>query len=280
MVKLVIGFLVIVLVVAGGVSLAARFAWESTAVREVQIFLAGISPLQSASKPIESADLVGLPTPVRRWLQHAQVLGSKPVRSVRLQQGVTLRLAADQKWLQGTAVQYFRTEAPGFVWQVRLRMNPLLHIAGRDRYVDGRGQMLIDVQWLLPVVDASGPEVDQGTLLRYLAETVWFPTAALSDSIQWQAVDDAAARATMTYGGVTASGIFHFDDAGQVTGFEGQRYKENAGAYTLEHWVITMADHRNLGGLVIPTRADITWRLDSGDFHWFSCEITEIAYRH
>ena len=54
-------------------------------------------------------------------------------------------------------------------------MNPLMAVVGRDKYVNGRGEMLIKILGLLPVVDARGPEMDQGTMLRYLAEMTWFP---------------------------------------------------------------------------------------------------------
>ncbi len=32
-------------------------------------------------------------------------------------------------------------------------------------------------------------EIHQGTLLRYLAETMWFPTAALNDYLTWEEMD-------------------------------------------------------------------------------------------
>jgi hypothetical protein len=40
------------------------------------------------------------------------------------------------------------------------------------------------------------------------------PVAALSDYVTWEAIDDRSARATMRYGGVTASPVSTFDDAG------------------------------------------------------------------
>ncbi len=278
MLRWLVGVMVLVLVVVGGVSLVAGFVWNNTVDREVDLFLAGTGLPLFDSQPIQAQDLAELPEPVRRWLRQANVVGAKPVRTVRLQQEVTLRLDSEAPWLSGSAVQYFRTREPGFLWHVRLRMNPLLHIVGRDRYADGGGHMQIMVQSLFPVVDAAGREIDQGTLLRYLAEVVWFPTAALDDRIQWQAVDEGAAQAAMTYGGVTVTGMFHFDAAGQVTRFEAQRYKESEGTYSLEDWIITMTAHRSAAGLVIPTKADVTWRLAEGDFHWFSCEVTAIEY--
>src|SRR2546425_13007025 len=40
-----------------------------------------------------------------------------------------------------------------------------------------------------PTGNAHGSEMDQGELQRYLLEMAWFPTAWLSDAIEWQALD-------------------------------------------------------------------------------------------
>ena len=61
-------------------------------------------------------------------------------------------------------------------------------------------------------------------MLRYLGEIVWVPSAALSDYITWEEMDSTTARATMSYGGITASGIFKFDENGAFVSFEADRY--------------------------------------------------------
>ena len=45
-------------------------------------------------------------------------------------------------------------------------MVPLIYFAGRDKYAEGRGHMLIKLFSLIKVADAGGKEVDQGTLPR------------------------------------------------------------------------------------------------------------------
>ena len=61
-------------------------------------------------------------------------------------------------------------------------------------------------------------------MLRYLGEIVWVPSAALSDYITWEEMDSTTARATMSYEGITASGIFKFDENGAFVSFEAGRY--------------------------------------------------------
>lgn len=61
---------------------------------------------------------------------------------------------------------------------------------------------------LIPVVNSTGKEIDQGTMGRFLAEIVWFPSAALNNYIQWEELGNYSAKAILNYGDLSASGIF------------------------------------------------------------------------
>jgi hypothetical protein len=137
--------------------------------------------------------------------------------------------------------------------------------------------MLIELFSLIPVVDAKGEEIDQGALLRFLGEMVWYPSAALKDYVAWDGIDANTARATMRYGGITASGTFKFNENGDFVSFEADRYYYRKEGSTLEKWVITASDHSEFDGIRIPANLSVTWRLD-GDFTWYKLEIVEVKY--
>jgi hypothetical protein len=122
-------------------------------------------------------ELAALPPPVRRWLESSGVVGKPRVRAVRLRQRGGIRTAPDQAFMPADAQQYFAVDRPGFVWRVRVRMWRVLPVVGRDTYLEGRGRMRIEAASLVPIVDGTGDKLDQGTLLRYLGETIWFPSA-------------------------------------------------------------------------------------------------------
>src|ERR1043165_4934092 len=117
-----------------------------------------------------------------------------------------------------------------------MRMNPLVWVTGRDRYFDGDGAMDMLAMSLVPVVHARGPEVNQGVLLRYLTESVWFPAGLLSPFITWRAIDSMRAEATLEYLGTRASATFTIDAVGAVVLAEAERYREEHGHYSLRHW--------------------------------------------
>ena len=147
-------------------------------------------------------------------------------------------------------------------------------------YVEGQGHMLIKLLSLFPVADSKGPEIDQGALLRYMAEMIWYPTVAMAPYIKWTSVDDNSAKATMSYGGITASGTFSFSKEGAVTGFKALRYYSRAGKATLEPWIISIDpnSYHMVNGYSVPAKARITWELEEGSFTWFELEVYDLEY--
>lgn len=56
-------------------------------------------------------------------------------------------------------------------------MAPGLWIDARDKVFAGEGRMTVKLASTITIADASGPELDQGALVRLLGEMVWFPTS-------------------------------------------------------------------------------------------------------
>lgn len=239
-----------------------------------------VTPATSEKKVVTKEMLSGLPPIVQKWFERSNVIGKEIIYSVHLKQIGEMRTTLDGKWMPVEAEQWFKTEKPGFIWIADVKAAPGIHLAGRDKYENGKGHMLIKLLSLITVADAKGKETDQGTMLRYLAEIVWFPSAALNDYIQWEQIDSTTAKATMTYGGITASGLFKFDANGDVVSFEAKRYYNRKGGATLEDWFIQIEpnSYKEFEGVRIPARSAVTWKLKEGDFTWFKLEITGMQY--
>jgi|GEM_PF-3002656 hypothetical protein len=157
-------------------------------------------PPATTEKMVVTREMVaGLPPVVQKWLDHSNIIGKEFVQTIHLRQKGKMCTVAGGKWMPFEAEQYFTTQKPGFIWFTEVKAAPGIHLAGRDKYEDGKGHMLIKLLSLFPVADAKGKEIDQGAMVRYLAEIVWFPSTALSNYIQWEKVDSTTAKATMTY---------------------------------------------------------------------------------
>lgn len=264
---------ILVLVIA--VSFLANLQFNTNIDKEVSEFF---SDVENKGDIIQRADLEGLPPVVQKWMEQSQVVGKERITAVRLKQNVSMRIKEGGPWMPADVQQYFRVAEPGFIWKVKVNMAPLLYFTGKDKYEAGRGHMLIKFLSLVKVADATGKEIDQGAMLRYLAETVWFPSAALNNYIQWEEVDANSARATMTYGGITAAGVFTFNPKGEVINFVAQRYGDFNGRYLMKTWVVNMRQHQEFNGIRIPATGEVIWKLETGDYNWYQFEIKDVEY--
>ncbi len=120
--------------------------------------------------------------------------------------------------------------------------------------------------------------MDQGTLLRYLNEMMWFPTAYLDDYIQWESIDSHSARATITVEGLSAFAILYFNERGEMTDFVAERYMSVGDEYSLETWSTPIEEYREMNGIMVPTKGEALWKLSSGDFSYIKLEIIDIEY--
>lgn len=266
-----------VIILVGIVIGYGTWSFNTMVKNELETF---VTPAISEKKVVTKEMLSGLPPLVQKWLERSNVTGKEIIYRVHLKQIGEMRTAPDSKWMPVEAEQWFKTEKPGFIWVADVKFAPGIHLAGRDKYENGKGNMFIKILSLIPVADAKGTEIDQGAMVRYLAEIVWFPSAALNDYIQWEQIDSTTAKATMTYGGITASGLFKFDAYGNVISFEAKRYYDRKGRATLEDWFIQIEpnSYKEFEGVRIPAKSTVTWKLKEGDFTWYKLEIADIHY--
>jgi len=227
---------------------------------------------------ITDEHLIGLPEAVQHYLRSVGIVGKEAIRTLRLKQRGFFRMKEGGRWLPLAAEQYFTTSPPGFVWYARVQTLPLVTISVADSFLDGHGKVLAKLLSLITVADASGPEVDQGALLRYLAEIIWFPTAWLSDCIQWESIDAHSAKATLRHAGLKESAVVHFNEDGLADQVTAERYRIENGKFALRKWSGRAEDYREVGGMRIPMKVEVVWHLDTGDFSYFRAEITEIEY--
>jgi hypothetical protein len=223
-------------------------------------------------------EVIQLPPIVQKWVQGSGMTENQNPQSVHLYQKGTLKTTPEGKWLSVEAEQWFTLERPGFVWQAKVGSGSLTPFSGRDKLVDGKGSMLIKLFSLLPVVDAEDQNIDKGAALRYLAEMVWFPSAALTLPVKWEELSLLTARATMGFRNFSVTGTFTFNKKGQVTRFEAPRYYQQAN--TTEIWVVEIDEnsYTTMDGFHVPARARLTWRLPEGDFTWYRLTIENIEY--
>lgn len=253
---------VLSLVIAGATVVAiGHLRFERRLAHEMRTLLEVPQSLRMATAP-------DLPAPVERYRQLA--VGSRePVHTLRLRHGGTFRTSPTAKTSPIRGTQLFTADPPGFVWTGRVGMVPGLWFDARDMSIAGAGSMRVLIDDVVPVVDARGPQIDQGSSLRLLAEMVWYPTSLFDARyVTWSAIDDTHARATLVTGDQEVSGVFEFGADGMPVRMTAERFTDQG---ELRPWGGEYADWRTESGMRVPFDAKVTWQLASGPCtyaHW------------
>jgi len=233
--------------------------------------------------PLSDALLAPLPPIVQRYLRMALPHGIPSSNMVTLQQQGGMRLKeGSSKWLPFTASEQFQVSPPEFVWNARLKMGALMSTTVVDEYRDGIGAINARLWGVIPLVHpAHDPRLDEGALLRYLAEAVWFPVALLPGrQLQWQAVDELSAVALLRDGGVEARLTFHFNSSGEVVHVEGIRPYLSGRKFLSRGWSGLFSEWREFCGMRIPVDGRVFWHLDSGVWEYWRGTIESLTCSH
>ena len=227
-------------------------------------------------------ELEGLPAPVQRYFRAVLTDGQRIVTAVTLTQIGTFNLSATaEQWKPFTATQRFTTARPGFVWDANITLFPGLPVRVVDALVAGRGLLRPTVLGLVPLGTLQGrDEIARGELLRYFAETLWFPTALLpSQGVVWQWVDDASAKATLTDGSISVTMLFRFGRDDLVTAvFVESRAATVGMATVMMPWECRLGSYKSQDGMRVPLVAEALYLAPQGERSYFKSTIATLAY--
>ncbi len=250
-----------------------RWQFDQMVKTELNSFL---SPDGGPSRVVTEEAISHLPNIVQLWLRKSNVIGTTMPNTVHLVQSARMKLKPDADWMKATAEQWFTIGKPGFIWNADVGEGSIVQFSGRDKMIDGKGNMLIKLFSVIPIVDADGESIDQGVMVRYLSEIIWFPSAALSKYIVLEEISPTEARAVFAYNDMRVDGVFTFSDKGYPLSFEAKRYYGETNK--LETWFINIDKHHfeSFNKITVPTVATVTWKLKNGDFTWFEVKITKL----
>jgi hypothetical protein len=256
-----------VAVLAAGVAVAAGAAVWIAGRQQQRIASSFEQRLARMSTLPPSTELArrGAPAPVERYLRWALPEGAE-LATVRLQQEGSLRTDVHSgRWMRFTATHIATASIPGFFWNARVTVAPLIHVRIFDTFVDGTGSGRVSLLSAIPMSKDEGTsEMNSGSLHRYLAEAPWYPTALRpSDGLTWTAIDATRALATLRDHEISVSLEFRFDESGAITAiYTPGRWGSFANGYHQLPWEGHFRDYVRHQGIAIPTNADVGWYVD------------------
>ena len=230
---------------------------------------------------IEEKDIAHLPKVVKDWLRKSNLVGSPWMKTAYIKQRGQMRLDPNsEKWIFASSTQVVGLLEPAFAWQVKAEIYPLVHVYGKDTYLEGQGSLQMRLLNIVKVAQQRGGEkVNQSSLQRYLLEMPWYPQAALNKNMRWTQIDRSTAKVTIDHKGVKGEAYFRFDQEGDVVHTSAMRYKDvNEDAGMLE-CVGESREINVMDGIRMPISIDVTWRLPEGMYTWYKVSIAKLQYR-
>jgi hypothetical protein len=268
---------ILIMVCLGITALYSSYRWQLN----TDILRAKLMDGKRTVKPriYDPKEIEELPAPVQRFFRAVLQDGQAIVAAVKLsQQGQFNLNEMEDKWNKFTATQFVTTQRLGFDWDARIQMAPGLNAFVHDTYLLGEGSLHASLLGLFTVAEMHGaPENNQGELLRFFAETTWYPTALLpSQGVRWEAIDDTSARATLTDGTTTVSLVFEFNTEGAIATMRADaRYRDKL---TAMPWCGRFWNYSVRNGMLIPLEGEVGWEHPEGTRLYFKGLITEISY--
>lgn len=218
-----------------------------------------------------------LPGPIRRHLERALAEGGAAPGQVRIAQEGTMWQKPGGRELRFAAEQRIAVDRVAFSWRARFPLLGPLALDVADGYADGAGQLVVRALGV-PLQRQRGPETTAGEALRYLAELPWAPHAlAANRELEWRELDDRRAEVAATVAGKRLAVELELDGAGDVVRCSSrQRLLRIGKRWEPTPWAGEFSAYEVLGGVRIPTRAEVSWKLDDGPFVYWRGAVTEL----
>lgn len=256
------GFIILLFII-GRIRLAVQFG------QEVKALFAKSKNI--SHQTFHKNQLDNLPEPVQRYFNYTLKDGQPYISYARIKHEGQFKTGLDKSWINIKGEQYATTEKPGFIWKGTTSM-----FTACDMYIADKGRLIVSLFSLFNVVNAKGEQYNQGELLRWLGESILYPTNFLpNERLQWLPINAVTAKLTYSYNGLSLFFKITFNEIGAITEMETKRYMDEK---NLETWIIKATNYKELNNVFIPTAFDVLWRLEKGDFSYAKFKITEVEY--
>jgi len=216
-------------------------------------------------------DIADLPLPVRRYFRYCGYIGTPKMSSMKaIYRDVDFLFGKEKPAIKIDYTQYNFVNEPIRIAYIDSSMYGI-PFEGLDSYIAGHGSMKGVLAKLFTLFNQTGETMDKASLVTYLSECLIIPNAALQDYVIWEEIDDLHAKATISHYGITASGVFTFNENGEMLSFATDDREATAIDGTSEkvRWSAVCSEYVETNGIRKPTVLKAIWHYDDGDLVYF-----------
>lgn len=258
-------------------------------------FIIPYSPVKSESETLASdlteemktpvdvfteSEIAELPEPVQKHFRFCGYLGTPKMVNMKVHfNDVDFVLSPDKPQLKMRYTQYNTVEEPERIAYMDTSMYGL-PFEGLDAYLKGEGSMKGVIGKAVTLFNQKGEALDRGSLVTILAECLLIPNVALQDYVSWEDMDETHAKASIRYYGISAEGIFTFNDKGAMVSFttDDRENVDMNGKVQEVKWSAICGDYQEKDGIKYPSILKAVWHYDSGDLVYFNGRDINVEY--
>jgi len=225
-------------------------------------------------------DVSHLPSPVKKYFIYCGYIGTPKMHTMKaVYKDVKFRFGKEKPTIIIDYIQYNIANEPVRIAYIDSSMYGI-PFEGLDSYTAGNGSMKGVIAKLFTLFNQTGETMDKASLVTFLSECLIIPNAALQDYITWEEVDDLHAKATISYYGRTASGIFTFNENGKMLCFTTNDREATATDGTSEKvkWSVVLSEYKETKGIKKPTVFQAIWHYDDGGLLYFDGKDVVIEF--
>ena len=177
-----------------------------------------------------------------------------------------------------SAVEDFAVAEIAISWRALFPILPLVRLHVVDDYRGGEGRLEARLLGLVPVMQRTwaGSSRRRGYEIPRRA-VLGSPRDARQFEPEWRAVGAKSVEVAARVGAESAAVRLEFDEDGDVAGsFTGARPRSERQSVVRRPWRGVFGDYGVVGGVRVPSRADVRWELPEGEFTYWRGRITSL----
>ncbi len=225
-------------------------------------------------------DILDLPTPVQKYFEYCGYIGTPKMRTMKaVYKDVEFKFGKEKPTIIIDYVQYNAADEPERIAYIDSSMYGI-PFEGLDTFIAGKGTMKGVLAKLFTLFNQTGETMDKASLVTFLSECLMIPNAAIQDYITWEEIDALHAKAAISYYGRTASGIFTFNEKGEMCSFTTNDREATSvdGKSESVKWSVAFGGYTETNGIKKPTAFQAIWHYEEGDLLYFNGKDVEIEY--
>jgi hypothetical protein len=233
--------------------------------------------------PVTEDDLAHLPAPVAAYLRRCGAVGQPRVANTRAVIHGRIRGGPEKPWMPFTGEQ-FNTYGPHPIRLFHIEASRFGLPADVLHVFDRSATMRVRLGWVLPVLNAAGPEADRAETVTLLNDLCLLAPAALVDApVSWEQLDGHRVRATLTHGAHTVSAVVVFNDDGDLVDFISEdrlRAAADGRSFTRQRWSTPIHAYRTYGPRRVAAAGEGRWHAPApeGEFTYFEYHLDDVTY--